>query len=113
MATWGMVHFDVEPRCKQAGFRCAAPAAAVRRGVAQPGSAPEWGSGGRRFKSSLPDHQPSRQANVWPVGEGGSQTTQPSRQANAWPVGEGGSQTTQPSRQANVWPVGEGGSQTK
>ena len=26
-----------------------------RRGVAQPGSAPEWGSGGRRFKSSLPD----------------------------------------------------------
>jgi hypothetical protein len=27
-----------------------------KRGVAQPGSAPEWGSGGRRFKSSLPDH---------------------------------------------------------
>ena len=26
------------------------------RGVAQPGSAPEWGSGGRRFKSSHPDH---------------------------------------------------------
>ncbi len=25
------------------------------RGVAQPGSAPEWGSGGRRFKSSRPD----------------------------------------------------------
>ena len=25
------------------------------RGVAQPGSAPEWGSGGRRFKSSHPD----------------------------------------------------------
>jgi hypothetical protein len=22
----------------------------IRRGVAQPGSAPEWGSGGRRFK---------------------------------------------------------------
>ena len=27
-----------------------------RRGVAQPGSAPEWGSGGRRFKSGRPDH---------------------------------------------------------
>ena len=25
------------------------------RGVAQPGSAPEWGSGGRRFESSHPD----------------------------------------------------------
>src|SRR3989344_1878715 len=29
-----------------------------RRGVAQPGSAPPWGGGGRRFKSSRPDqHQ--------------------------------------------------------
>ncbi len=27
------------------------------RGVAQPGSAPEWGSGGRRFKSSHPDQK--------------------------------------------------------
>ena len=26
------------------------------RDVAQTGSAPEWGSGGRRFKSSRPDH---------------------------------------------------------
>ena len=26
------------------------------RDVAQPGSAPEWGSGGRRFKSAHPDH---------------------------------------------------------
>ncbi len=25
------------------------------RGVAQPGSVPEWGSGGRWFKSSRPD----------------------------------------------------------
>jgi hypothetical protein len=25
------------------------------RGVAQPGSAPVWGTGGRRFKSSHPD----------------------------------------------------------
>lgn len=28
------------------------------RGVAQPGSAPDWGSGGRWFKSSRPDHLP-------------------------------------------------------
>jgi hypothetical protein len=28
------------------------------RGVAQPGSAPDWGSGGRWFKSSRPDHFP-------------------------------------------------------
>ena len=27
-----------------------------RRGVAQPGSAPALGAGGRRFKSSRPDH---------------------------------------------------------
>ena len=27
------------------------------RGVAQPGSAPEWGSGGRRFESGHPDHK--------------------------------------------------------
>jgi hypothetical protein len=26
------------------------------RGVAQPGSAPEWGSGGRPFESGRPDH---------------------------------------------------------
>ena len=29
----------------------------VGRGVAQPGSAPEWGSGGRRFKSDHPDQK--------------------------------------------------------
>ncbi len=29
----------------------------VNRGVAQPGSAPEWGSGGRRFESGHPDHE--------------------------------------------------------
>ncbi len=29
---------------------------ARHRGVAQPGSAPDWGSGGRRFKSCRPDH---------------------------------------------------------
>jgi hypothetical protein len=28
----------------------------LRRGVAQPGRAPGSGPGGRRFKSSLPDH---------------------------------------------------------
>ena len=27
----------------------------ISRGVAQPGSAPQWGCGGRRFKSSRPD----------------------------------------------------------
>ena len=27
-----------------------------RRDVAQPGSAPAWGAGGRRFESSRPDH---------------------------------------------------------
>ena len=30
----------------------------VSRGVAQPGSAPEWGSGGRRFESDHPDLLP-------------------------------------------------------
>ena len=29
----------------------------ISRGVAQPGSAPEWGSGGRRFESGHPDHR--------------------------------------------------------
>ncbi|CAG9197771.1 hypothetical protein BVI2075_230194 [Burkholderia vietnamiensis] len=27
------------------------------RGVAQPGSVPAWGAGGRRFKSSRPDQE--------------------------------------------------------
>src|SRR5690606_14790906 len=31
----------------------------VRRDVAQPGSAPEWGSGGREFESRRPDQQQS------------------------------------------------------
>jgi hypothetical protein len=35
--------------------RCYAPVHHVR-GVAQPGRAPGSGPGGRRFKSSLPDH---------------------------------------------------------
>ncbi len=30
--------------------------ASTERGVAQPGSAPVWGTGGRRFESSRPDH---------------------------------------------------------
>ncbi len=33
------------------------PEAKANRGVAQPGSAPEWGSGGRRFESGHPDHK--------------------------------------------------------
>jgi hypothetical protein len=32
------------------------------RAVAQPGSVPEWGSGGRGFKSRLPDQLPHRAA---------------------------------------------------
>ena len=32
----------------------------IMRGVAQPGSAPPWGGGGRRFKSSRPDQYSSR-----------------------------------------------------
>ena len=28
----------------------------MHRGIAQPGSAPVWGTGGRRFKSGYPDH---------------------------------------------------------
>src|SRR3984957_18453516 len=37
-----------------------------RRGVAQPGRAPGSGPGGRRFKSSLPDHSFSRFLNCLP-----------------------------------------------
>ena len=32
----------------------------TRRGVAQSGSAPVWGTGGRRFKSGRPDQHPRR-----------------------------------------------------
>ena len=39
---------------------------ALRRGVAQPGRAPGSGPGGRRFKSSLPDHSfQSHKFNFW------------------------------------------------
>ena len=37
-------------------LRAASPRRLSRRGVAQPGRAPGSGPGGRRFKSSLPDH---------------------------------------------------------
>jgi hypothetical protein len=34
------------------------------RGVAQPGSAPAWGAGGRKFESSRPDHFKSSSTEV-------------------------------------------------
>ena len=37
----------------------------MKRGVAQPGSAPHWGCGGRRFKSCRPDHFLIFQAQAW------------------------------------------------
>src|SRR5690606_29542207 len=43
----------------------------VRRDVAQPGSAPEWGSGGREFESRRPDQSKALQGSVlghWPLG---------------------------------------------
>src|SRR4029079_12883293 len=47
----GAAHLrDSAPR-----HRFAAPQV-LGRGVAQPGSAPAWGAGGRWFKSSRPDH---------------------------------------------------------
>jgi hypothetical protein len=39
-----------------------------KRGVAQPGSAPPWGGGGRRFKSSRPDHSCYSPASFLPYG---------------------------------------------
>lgn len=45
-----LAHFHVD----STGHRGYTPFLACRD-VAQPGSAPEWGSGGRRFKSSHPD----------------------------------------------------------
>src|SRR5262249_43676990 len=36
------------------------------RGVAQSGSATEWGSGGRWFESSRPDHTTYRMRRIWP-----------------------------------------------
>ena len=47
----------------------------LRRGVAQPGRAPGSGPGGRRFKSSLPDHlfssryKPSKPLKIPAVGK--------------------------------------------
>ena len=40
------------------------------RGVAQPGSAPQWGCGGRRFKSSRPDQLPTKNRLPHPAGGG-------------------------------------------
>src|SRR3954447_21061852 len=37
------------------GIRGGSMVYSIHRGVAQPGSAPVWGTGGRRFKSSRPD----------------------------------------------------------
>ena len=46
---------SVDRRCAFAGRRPRCYTADSDRGVAQPGSALEWGSSGRRFKSSRPD----------------------------------------------------------
>ena len=43
-------------KSQAASFCCARTACSLSRGVAQPGRAPGSGPGGRRFKSSLPDH---------------------------------------------------------
>src|SRR6185437_6741468 len=43
---------------------------AFRRDVAQPGSAPEWGSGGRGFKSRRPDSPPALTAGGFVVPAG-------------------------------------------
>ena len=40
--------------------------ASTHRGVAQPGSAPQWGCGGRRFKSSRPDQKIVRPRACYP-----------------------------------------------
>src|SRR6478672_3392319 len=37
----------------------------AHRGVAQPGSAPQWGCGGRRFKSSRPDRLQRPPGSFW------------------------------------------------
>ena len=41
-------------------FRPAGALASIARGVAQPGSAPALGAGGRRFESARPDNQSPR-----------------------------------------------------
>jgi hypothetical protein len=46
----GILGYDVRPPGAVNGLRHF-----LHRGVAQPGSAPPWGGGGRRFKSSRPD----------------------------------------------------------
>ena len=54
------------PRPRRVGPRPRVPLTsadplAACRGVAQPGSAPEWGSGGRAFESLRPDHSPEHE----------------------------------------------------
>ena len=56
--SWLFASFTLSHRL---GYHCQ-PA----RGVAQPGSAPEWGSGGRRFKSSRPDQSPNESFDILP-----------------------------------------------
>ena len=52
-----------KPACGIAAIRakalCRGACRGTGRGVAQPGSAPVWGTGGRRFKSCRPDQFPS------------------------------------------------------
>ena len=44
-----------QPRAARGSFKVD-----YRRGVAQPGSAPQWGCGGREFESRRPDHNQQR-----------------------------------------------------
>ncbi len=54
------------------------------RGVAQPGSAPAWGAGGRKFESSRPDHSNSRSGRPAP---GREPQGRPDAPAAALPAG--------------------------
>jgi hypothetical protein len=58
----GRVEGSVDPpelTRRGSGGYCAFSGAGFDRGVAQPGSAPALGAGGRRFKSSRPDSNPA------------------------------------------------------
>ena len=54
------------PLCKRK-VRGSNPLGSTKRGVAQFGSVPDLGSGGRRFKSCHPDQLPGRTRLMWAV----------------------------------------------
>ena len=90
-ATKAVAKTAARKRCAVDRDRVEAPF--TRRDVAQPGSAPDWGSGGRWFESSHPDHLTTHNSNKLQGPLLKAHVSSRFQKSRASHTGSGGSQT--------------------